>query len=261
MSDWHRALVTGASRGIGEAFARRLAADGADLVLVARSGAQLEQLATELRRSHGIDVEVLVADLGTSDGCAAVERRLTDTAAPVDLLVNNAGIGGNGAFDALDRDRAVQQVELNVLAPVRLTHAALQGMRARSRGGVINVSSLSGLQPYPYGAVYGASKTFLNHFSAAVHTETADAGVRVLALCPGFTRTQHQQDAGISRTPIPDALWLRPEQVVDDGLAALRAGRTRRVVGLPYRLWAALLRVLPAPLVQRLLARMGSSRS
>ena len=260
MPDWQRALVTGASSGIGEAFARRLAADGADLVLVARSGETLERLADNLRAEHGGKVEVLPADLTTGDGRAPVVERLADDAAPVDLLVNNAGVGTSGAFGEIPVDRELALVDLNISALVTLTHAAVPAMRRHGRGGVINVSSLSGFQPYPFGATYGASKAFVTSFSKALHTELSGSGVRVLAVCPGFTRTNFQAAAGISRTPIPDWLWLRPDQVAGEALAALAAGRSVRVPGPAFRAWVGITKVVPDVVLRRALASAGRHR-
>lgn len=260
MPDWQRALVTGASSGIGEAFARRLAADGADLVLVARSGEALERLAADLRAAHHVGVEVLAADLATDGGRAPVIERLDDDTAPVDLLVNNAGIGTSGAFGEIPVDRELALVELNVAALVALTHAAVPAMRRHGRGGVVNVSSLSGFQPYPFGATYGASKAFVTSFSKALHTELSGSGVRVLAVCPGFTRTNFQASAGISRTPIPDWLWLQPAEVADEALAALAAGRSVRVPGRAFKLWAGITKVVPDVVLRRALAGAGRHR-
>lgn len=260
MSDWRRAVVTGASSGIGEAFARRLAADGTDLVLVARSADALRRLADELGARSDATVEVCPADLATPDGCDTVATRLGDDTAPVDLLVNNAGIGTSGAFGSIDLQREVDLIALNVTAVVRLTHAAVERMRAQGRGGIINVSSLSAFQPYPFGANYGASKAYVTSFSKALHTELAGTGVGVLALCPGFTRTNFQSSAGISRTPIPDWLWLQPEEVVDEGLAALAAGRSVRVPGAAFKAWAGLTKVVPDALIRRALASAGHRR-
>lgn len=260
MPDWQRALVTGASSGIGEAFARRLAADGTDLVLVARRADALERLSAEIGEISGVTVEVLAADLGTTDGCTMVAQRLGDDAAPVDLLINNAGIGTSGAFGEIALQREVDLIALNITAVVRLTHAAVGPMRARGRGGIINVSSLTAFQPYPFGANYGASKAYITSFSKALHTELAGAGVRVLALCPGFTRTNFQSAAGISRTPIPDWLWSQPDEVVDEGLAALAAGRSVRVPGPAFKAWAGLTKVVPDALIRRALASVGHRR-
>jgi short-subunit dehydrogenase len=261
MPEWRRALVTGASSGIGEAFARRLAADGSALVLVARGRDRLEQVADDLRGRHGVTVEVLATDLATSVGCVPVMDRLRDADAPVDLLVNNAGIGTSGPFGEVDLDREVALIDLNITALVRLTHAAVAGMRARGHGGVINISSLASFQPYPNGANYGASKAYVTSFSKAIHTELKGSGVRVLALCPGFTRTGYHDAAGIRHTPIPDRLWLQPDEVAAEGLAALRAGRSVRVAGTAYRAWAGLTKVVPDVLIRRLLARAGGNRT
>jgi short-subunit dehydrogenase len=260
MPDWQRALVTGASSGIGDAFARRLAHNGTDLVLVARSGDALEELADELRGAHGVAVEVLAADLGTDEGRAPVSARLGDDAAPIDLLVNNAGMGTSGPFGEIPLERELAMIELNVAAVVALTHAAVPAMQRHGRGGIINVSSLNGFQPYPFGAAYGASKAFVTSFSKAVHTELAGSGVRVLVVCPGFTRTNFQNAAGISRTPIPDWLWLQPVEVADEALAALAAGRSIRVPGPAFKLLAGLSKIVPDVVVRRALATVGRHR-
>lgn len=261
MPEWERALVTGASSGIGEAFARRLAADGTDLVLVARGRGGLERVADDVRDHHGVTVEILAADLGTAPGCAPVMERLRDAGAPIDLLINNAGIGISGLFGEVDLDRELALIDLNIAALVRLTHAAVGGMRERGHGGLINVSSVASLQPYPNGANYGASKAYVTSFSKAIHTELDGSGVRVLALCPGFTRTSYHHAAGIRRTPIPDRLWLRPDEVAAEGLAALRAGRAVRVVGTAYKAWAGVTKIVPDVLLRRLLARAGRNRT
>ena len=261
MPEWQRALVTGASSGIGEAFARELATRRTDLVLVARSADKLERLAAELHERHGVAVDVLAADLMTDAGCQAVCDRLGASEQPVDLLVNNAGIGASGAFGDIPRSREVQLVQLNVSALVQLAHAAVTAMKPRRRGGVVNVSSLTGFQPYPFGATYGASKAFVNSFSKALHTELAGHGVKVLALCPGFTRTSFQRSAGIARTPIPEWLWLQPHEVARAGLSALQMGRAVRVVGGAFRAWALLTKIIPEAPLRRVVALGGRRRS
>ena len=261
MPEWRRALVTGASSGIGEAFARRLAADGTELVLVARGRDGLERVADDLRAHHGVTPEVLATDIATAVGCAPVMDRLRDAGAPVDLLINNAGIGTSGLFGEVGLDRELTLIDLNITALVRLTHAAVNSMRARGHGGVINISSVASFQPYPNGANYGASKAYVTSFSKAIHTELAGSGVRVLALCPGFTRTSYHDAAGIRRTPIPDRLWLQPDEVAAEGLGALRAGRAVRVAGAAYKAWAGLTKVVPDVLIRRLLARAGRGRT
>lgn len=261
MPDWQRALVTGASSGIGAGFAKLLASAGTDLVLVARTADDLERLAGQLRGASGVTVDVLPADLTAEADRKAVRDRLGAASEPIDLLINNAGIGTSGAFGEIPLEREVALVQLNVVAVVELAHAAVNAMQARGRGGVINVSSLSGLQPYPHGANYGASKAYVNSLSKALSTELSGHGVKVLALCPGFTRTSFQSSAGISRTPIPDWLWLTPEQVAREGLSALRSGRSVRVVGAAFRVWAGFTKIVPDVLIRRALASAGSHRT
>lgn len=248
---WSRALVTGASSGIGEAFARRLAADGTDLVLVARRAGRLHALAAQLAP---VAVEVLVADLGDPADLARVEARLADTERPVDLLVNNAGFATSGSFADLPADGEELEVRVNVVAPLRLARAALPGMRARGRGGVVNVASLAAYQPYPYGATYGATKAFLASFSQALSEELRGSGVRVLALCPGFTRTEFQQTAGVGTRGIPGRLWLSADRVAAAGLRALSSGRALTVPGAVNAAAAAVSKALPAAVTRRAVA-------
>ncbi|MDQ1533791.1 MAG: uncharacterized protein QOF28_1552, partial [Actinomycetota bacterium] len=183
------ALVTGASAGIGAEFVSQLASRGNDVVLVARDAARLEALATELGARHRVQTEVLVADLTDPAQLACIEDRLTDRARPVDVLVNNAGFGTNGRFSELDRDIETREVNLNVVALVRLTHAALGPMTERGSGGVLNVSSLAGGQPTPGNATYGATKAFVTSFTQSVREELRGTGVKITLVCPGFTRT------------------------------------------------------------------------
>ncbi len=226
-----RALVTGASSGIGEAFAERLARDQYNLVLVARSAERLEALAKRLSESRGMEVQVLPADLTDAQELAAVEAALEERTP--DLLVNNAGFGTVGAFSKLDVENEERELRLNALAPLRLTRAVLPRMQARGHGAVINVSSLAGLQPAPYTATYGATKAFLTSFSEAVHEEVRDSGVRVQALLPGF-------------------VWLSAEQVVDASLAALERGEPVCIPGAGYRVLSGAQRLLPRGLLRRL---------
>lgn len=261
MQRWRTALITGASSGIGEAFARRLAQERTNVVVVARREERLRQLADDLGRETGVQVEVIVADLTDADQREPVEARLADRTRPVDLLVNNAGISSSGAFVRADLAREVQMAELKVVAAMRLTHAVLPGMVERGRGTVVNISSLSSLQPYPFGATYGASNAFLTSFSKALHTELEDSGVTVTAVCPGFARTELQARAGIRRTPIPGWMWSTPDQVVDGALQAAREGREMRVPGGIYRAWWLVGRFLPERPVRRVIARLARRRT
>ena len=249
---WGRALVTGASGGIGEALVRRLAARGCHVVLVARTEPALRHLADELAAAHGVEAEVIPADLTNEDAVAAVAARLgAEGGPPVDLLVNNAGYGTAGAFATLDPARVAGEVRLNVLAPVRLTSAAVPGMVARGRGAVLNVSSVAGLQPIPNMATYAATKAFVTSFSESLHEELRASGVTVTALLPGFTKTGFQARAGVSR--LPSWAWMDAGRVADDALAATAAGRAVCIPGVPWKALAAVTRPLPRGLVRRVM--------
>jgi short-subunit dehydrogenase len=249
------ALVTGATAGIGAAFARRLAAEGHDLVLVARDGARLESVAETLRPQ--VAVEVLAADLAAQDGCATVEARLADPDRPVDVLVNNAGIGLSGSFLTNTVDDEQRMLDLNVRAVMRLTHAALQGMVARGRGDVVNVSSVAGFGPLAAGSTYGATKAWVTNFSESMHAAVRGKGVRVVALCPGFVRTEFHERAGIAVGDRTGPLWLDADRVVDAALSDLRRGRAVSVPSVQYKVVSGLIRHLPHGLLRAAVARRG----
>ena len=244
-------LVTGATAGIGRAFATALAGRGHDLVLVARNGARLDTLAGELRARGGVAVEALSADLVTDDGVAAVEARLGDPERPVDILVNNAGMGSYGNFVELDPAREVAEIQLNVLALARLTHAALRAMTARGSGAVLNVSSLAGFQPVPSSATYGATKAFVTSFTHAVHQETRRSGVHVMLVCPGFTHTEFHERAGLGPSDVPEFFWQSADEVVDAALRDLDRRRTVSIPGGLNRALSALSSAAPAGLSGR----------
>ena len=245
------ALVTGASAGIGRAFAERLAREAWDLVLVARRRARLDELAAKLRDAHGRRVDVLAVDLTAASGLHAVEARIAEEPT-LELLVNNAGFGTSGPFAELDRSGEEQELRLNVVALVRLTHAALAAFRARGHGTVVNVSSLAGFQPAPYTATYAATKAFVNSFTQAVSEELRGSGVRLQLLCPGFTRTEFQEVAGARTEEIPGFAWMEPEAVVDASLAGLRRGDLIVVPGAGNKVMGAVLRSLPSAAARRL---------
>lgn len=258
------ALVTGASAGIGAAFARALSARGDDVVLVARSKPRLDDLAAALRRDHGVEVEILAADLTNTADLATVEARVAEAERPVDVLVNNAGFGTVGSFDALPVEREDEEIRLNVLALVRLTHAALGAMTARGHGAILNVSSVAGYQPSPRMATYGATKAFVSSFTQAVHEEAKSRGVHVMVLCPGFTRTDFQERAGVDQSDVPAFAWMSAEAVVDDALRALDARRAVCVPGALNRVTALLSDMAPAGVTRRvagLVLRRGASHS
>lgn len=253
---WKRALVTGASSGIGREIAEQLAGAGTDLVLVARSEQVLEELATSLRERAGVEVEVLAADLTDPGALGKVEARVRDLALPVDLVVNNAGFGTFGAFHALDVDREESMIALNVTALVRLSHAAASVMAARGSGGILNVSSLAGNQPLPFNATYGATKAFVTSFGQAIHEELRGTGVHVTTLCPGFTRTKFQEAADVEESWIPDVAWMEAGPVAAVGLQAVADNRAVAVPGLGNKLTAGLTTVLPNPVIRRVVGRV-----
>nr|MDT0661850.1 SDR family oxidoreductase [Micromonospora sp. DSM 115978] len=253
------AAVTGATAGIGAAFARRLAADGYDLVLVARDRLRLTEVAAELTAAHGAGVTVLPADLSTDDGCTAVADRLADPTAPVDLLVNNAGTSLNRSFLRSTAEAEERLLRLNVHAVLRLTLAVLPSMTTRRSGAVINVSSVSGFGAVMPGSTYPASKAWVINFSESVALSARPYGVRVLALCPGYTRTEFHERAGIDMSKSPRWLWLRAEDVVDTALRDLARGRTVSVPDWRYKAAVFALRHAPGGLI-RAVARDGRGR-
>jgi short-subunit dehydrogenase len=242
------AVVTGASSGIGAAYARLLAAEGYDLVLVARHAERLEQLGTDLTGQHGAEVVVLPADLSTDEGIAAVEARLR--AGPVDLLVNNAGMSLNRSFLKSTAELEETLLRLNVHAVLRLTLAVLPGMVERARGDVINVSSVSGFAAVMPGSTYPASKAWVINFSESVAHSVRRYGVRVLALCPGYTRTEFHERAGINMSATPAWMWLDAADVVREGLRDLRKGKLVSVPSWRYKLAAFGIRHAPRRLLQ-----------
>ena len=251
MTTFRRALVTGASTGIGAAFAARLARDGCDLVLVARSRDRLDALAERLRRDHRIGATVLPADLTSREDLQRVEEEVARDQA-LDLLVNNAGFGTLGKFADLDIEREIVEIQLNVVALVRLTRAALPSMVGRKRGAIVNVSSLAAFAPGPYNATYGATKAYVKSFSEALSEELRGTGVQIQTLCPGFTHTEFQARAGLDVSRIPSLAWMEVDEVVDKSLAALRQGRVVCVPGLGNRLAGALSGLFPGSLVRRI---------
>ena len=251
MPRWPTAMVTGASSGIGRAIAVRLAADGTDLVVVARRKDRLEALAEELTATHGVSVDVLAADVTDPAQLAAVEERLRSGRPPVDLLVNNAGVGAQGAFADIPIDFQESQIRLNVLAPVRLSHAALEGMVGRGRGGILNVSSIAGLQPMPNVATYAATKAYLSSFSHALHEEVRHRGVAVTALLPGFTRTEFHERMDVSQESAPSWMWLDADTLVTDALRDLEKGRTISVPSRRYKVLAGVAKYTPSSLQAR----------
>lgn len=251
------ALITGASSGIGAAFARQLAAQGYHLILVARREERLADLATHLQEQYPITAEVLVADLSQPADIERVEKRIASLG-HLDLLINNAGFGTPGRFAELDLARQIDMIHVHVLASVRLTHAALPGMLGQRRGGIINVSSVAAFVGLPGSATYAATKAYLNIFSEALQAELNGTGIYIQALCPGFTHTGFHftpEHAGFYPSQIPEFLWMSAEDVVTQSLEALGRGSVIFIPGFKNRLLAAIARNTPLWLLQILRKR------
>lgn len=240
------ALVTGATAGIGLEFARQLAGRGHGLVLVARDEARLTSVAHELRSTYDVEVEVLVADLADKEQCASVEARLADRDRPVELLVNNAGFGLKQRFLDNTIDQEQGMLDVLVTAVLRLSHAALGPMTERGRGGIINVSSVAAFLPR---GTYSAAKAWVNSFSEWAHNEYKPQGVTVMALCPGFTKTEFHERMQVKRGD--NFMWLDVEFLVRTALADFDKGRTFSVPGAQYKTVVALTRAVPSRVLQR----------
>ncbi len=239
------ALVTGASSGLGAAFARRLAALGYDVVLVARNAERLKAMADELEHDFGAACEVLAADLADRSDVQRVARRLADQQRPVDLLVNNAGLALGKPF--LANDVAEEEAMLHVLvtAVLVLSHAAAGAMQGRGRGAIINVSSMAGWLPR---GSYSAHKAWVTTFSEALAGQTAGRGVAVLVVCPGYFRSEFHQRAQMDVRGIPGPAWISADEVVEDAMAALAKGKVVCVPSRRYAVAAGALRHLPQAL-------------
>ena len=206
------ALITGASGGLGETFARQIAADGMDVVLVARRKDKLETLAAELRDGYGVRVEVIGQDLTAADCAPRIKEAVKAKGLEIGLLVNNAGYGSHGRIDALDKDTEIRMVDLNCRTPVALTCEFVPDMVAKKKGGLIFLASIGAYQPTPFFATYGATKAFNLLFGEALWAELKPQGIDVIALSPGYTRTNFQENASVTSKPLGG--WSKPEDVV-----------------------------------------------
>ena len=256
---WDRALVTGASTGIGKAMVQELARQGTDLVLVARNTDRLERIAGSLE----VSAEVLPADLTDPEQLEAVARRCAAATDPIDLLVNNAGIWSFGALTGPAGEVAEEMVALNVAAVVSLSRAAAGRMVTNGRGSILNISSIAGSQPLPHEAVYAASKAFVTVFGQGLHEELRDTGVTVTTVTPGLTRSELHARAGQQRqiSRAPGWLWMEAEQVAH---LALKAASLRKIVyvpGLGYRIASSLAEVMPRTVNRKMASLINSARA
>jgi uncharacterized protein len=247
-------LITGASSGIGEAFARRLARDGHDLFLVARSEEKLKSLCEELSGEHNISANYFAADLIEVDSDLAVFEETERLGLEISWLINNAGFGSMGDFAKLDLERELEMIELNITAVVALTHHYLQRMRERKTGTIINVSSAAAFQPIPFFATYAATKAFVSSFTEAIAEENRPFGIRIMALCPGTTDTGFFEASGI-QDPIKVKGVQTSEQVVDAALRGLAKGNQKTVSGWTNYLIAVAVNMFPNSLITRVIAK------
>ena len=241
------ALVTGATSGIGLAYVHELAERGYDLVLVARNEDRLEEIASEISIRRGVTVEVLSADLSVRSNIDRVAQR--SSRSDIDLVVNNAGFGLNKSFTSSSVDDEQAMLDVLVTAVMRITHAALPGMLERNRGGIINVSSVAS---WLASGTYSAAKSWVTTFSESLATEHKKSNVHVLAVCPGFTRTEFQQRAGMETETIPKWMWLDVQHVVKKSLRDFGAQRPVSVAGTQYKALSLVAQYLPRPFVRKL---------
>lgn len=242
------ALITGATAGIGAAFARTFASRGADLVVVARDVDRLTASASSLEAEFGVSVEVLPADLSVPGDLASVEARLMDQHRPVSTLINNAGFGVKDSFARSQLSDEQRMLDVLVTATMRLSHAALPGMLERRSGAILNVSSVAG---WITGGTYSAAKAWVTVFSESLSTECRTRGVQVTAVCPGYVRTEFHERAGMNMDGTPEWLWLDADAVASKALRDSASGKALSVTGLQYRVLGGVLRHSPRWLVRR----------
>jgi len=254
------ALVTGASAGLGTHFALALAKRGHDVILVARREDRLAQLSQMIRERHGVDAHVVVADLTKKTAVARLVETVSRQGMAVDLLINNAGFGARGNFAELDRGLQARMIDLNCRALVELCHAFLPDMLAARSGAILNVASTTAFQPGPWMAVYYATKAFVLSFSEALHEEVKGRGVRVSALCPGPTRTEFADVAGMADTDLFKRFAGTPAKVVADGLKALDANRAVMVSGALNKAVASSIRFTPRGIARQVAGSLQKAR-
>ncbi|HWN69058.1 MAG TPA: SDR family oxidoreductase [Haliangium sp.] len=242
----HRALITGASSGIGREMARVLASWGCALTITARRGERLRELADELRAAHGVAVRCVICDLGQPGGAATLYEGVQSAGEKIDILVNNAGAGRYQAFEHQSWDELAGMIQLDVTSLVELTHRFLPEMRRSTRRAyVLNVASIAAYQPVPYFACYAAAKSYVRDFSEALAAELERSNVSVSCLCPGGTRTEFSDLAGQTLGRLAEASMLEARTVAEKGLLAMLRGRRNRVTGWMNVLSCFLVRFVP----------------
>lgn len=243
------ALITGATAGIGNAYAELLAKQGFDLVLVARDLPRLNQVAKRLSKTYKIKVETLKADLTKPAQLARVEKRVSNISKPIEVLVNNAGFGIKQSFIDTQIKKEQELLDVLVTAPLRLTHAVLPGMIKRNNGTIVNVSSVAS---WIAGGTYSAAKSYLTVFTEYLHTELKGTNVNISALCPGFTRTEFHQRGKMRMSGLPNFMWLTVDQVVAQSWKYAKAGKVICIPGWQYLILSTVARIAPRPLVRKL---------
>ncbi|MBN2158965.1 MAG: SDR family NAD(P)-dependent oxidoreductase [Spirochaetes bacterium] len=252
MTERKMALITGATSGIGRAFAERFASMGYDLIITGRRQKLIRKVAREITARHGVEVRVVIAELSDEAGVRQVLKEISECAA-LAALVNNAGYGMDGLFSERSIGEHLALAGVMVTAPLRFIHAALPGMIARREGIIINVSSLGAWAPAPSNGVYGGSKSFLNVFTESLHLEVRHYGIRVQALCPGFTSTDFHRQMGVEKEMQEIRVyWMKPAGVVDYSMKCLERGRVICVPGLVNRALRAVMAFLPRKLYYRM---------
>jgi short-subunit dehydrogenase len=245
MAQW--ALVTGATVGIGESFTRLLASKGYNVVLVARDEARLHERAAGLREKYGVQTFVLPADLSTDEGCTSVEDYIKTY--EIDVLINNAGFGLNKAFSASELVAEQQMFDVLIRTPMRLMHTVIPGMKQRNSGTIINVSSVAS---FIAGGTYSAAKSYLTVLSESLNTELASSGVKVSALCPGFTRTEFHQRGRMKMKGLPRFMWLNSDKLVEQSWNDAVANKPVSIPGWQYKLLVAIISIAPRKFVRQI---------
>jgi short-subunit dehydrogenase len=243
------ALITGATAGIGAQYARLLAKEGFDLILVARNKNRLASTAKNLIKEFGVKVEVLPADLTKPVQLEKVRKRLSDSRKPIEVLINNAGFGINKSFLVSDLSDEQGLLDVLVTAPMRLTHAVLPIMKERNSGTIVNVSSVAS---WIAGGSYSAAKSYLTVLTESLHTELRPTKVKISALCPGFTRTEFHQRGGMKMNGLPNFMWLSTEKVVSKSWRDVNAGKVISIPGWQYLILSSISRFGPRPMVRRI---------